>query len=142
VKSRLRRYIAFLLLSALPLQAFAAASMLFCGRVTHDTWVAYAIKTLSGHDLAGGESSRNGHSSTAELGEAVDADHADHDHLRHLADSCSACSDCCSPTSLPSAEPPPFVFVASYFTLIAFVEHPFSGLAPERIERPPRSASL
>ena len=135
----LRNFVALLLLAALPLQAFAAASMLFCGRVTHDTWLGHTVKALSDHPAGriapvAHENERDHH------GGFVGHHHdGDHNQLKHLADSCSACSDCCCPTTLPAAEALSLAFAGSLATLIPFVTHPIPDSAPERLERPPRS---
>ncbi len=139
VKRRLLKLTAVLLLLALPLQAFAAASMLFCGRVTHDTWLGQTVKALSDQHV----------DQLARVADQGDGDHhdgivghhhdGDHNQIKHLAESCSTCSDCCCPTTLPSAEQTSLPFAGNLSALIPFITQPIPDSAPERLERPPRN---
>jgi hypothetical protein len=136
---RLRNFAAVLLLMALPLQAFAAASMLFCGRITHDTWLGQTVKALSdqhGGQLAQGAHQNDGDHHDGFVGHRHDGDD---NQIKHLAESCSTCSDCCCPTTLPSAEQTSLAFADSLSTLIPFVTQPIPDSALERLERPPRN---
>ena len=130
---------AVLLLLALPLQAFAAASMLFCSGNTYDTWVGQSVKASSDRDA----------NQPTPVAHEYDRDHHDglvgHHHdgdrnqLKHLAESCSTCSDCCCPTTLPSADATSLAFADNHPTLISFVAQPIPDSVPERLERPPRN---
>jgi hypothetical protein len=138
MQRRLFRLAATFLLLALPLQAFAAASMLFCGRVTHNTWLGQTVKALSDHD-AGHRSAMHHDNNDGQHGEAAGHDHdSDHGQLKHLADSCSACSDCCCPTALLSAEPASTGVIGS-FAIVSSSAQPIPDTAPDRLERPPRN---
>ncbi len=127
------RAIVMMLLLAMPLQAFAAASMLFCGRVTHDTWLGHVIAAVSDQTFSHHDGSRTDAHDDGDR-------HGDGEHytLHHFADSCSACSDCCCPTTLTAAEP--FEFGSDgHSDAIPYVDLPFSGAVPDRFDRPPRS---
>jgi hypothetical protein len=124
---------------ALPLQAFAAASMLFCGRVTHETWLLQVATALSYHDtdqspLAAHDNERDHHDGF--VGHHHDGDH---DQVKHLADSCSACSDCCCPTVLASAKPPGAAIVGTLAWRIPSATQPIPDSTPDRLDRPPRN---
>ncbi len=127
------------LLLALPLQAFAAASMLFCGRVTHDTWLGETVAALSDHRVGQFAQAAQRHQSDHHDGVVGHHHDGDGAQLKHLAESCSTCSDCCCPTTLPSAERTSLAFGDSISTQILFVAHAIPDSAPERLERPPRN---
>ena len=139
VKRRLLKLAAVFLLLALPLQAFAAASMLFCGRVTHDTWLGQAVKALSDQHV--GQLVQVAHHNDGDQHNGIVGHHHDGDHnqIKHLAESCSTCSDCCCPTTLPSAERTPLAFAGSLSALIPFASQSIPDSALERLERPPRN---
>lgn len=139
VKKRLRNLAAALLLLAMPLQAFAAASMLFCGRVMHDKWLGQTFEVLSKRDV--------GRLATV-VNEDERGDHArllvhphddGHKQTQHLADSCSSCTDCCCPTVLASALPASPPLVASQGLPIPFIFHAPPDFIRDRLERPPSS---
>jgi hypothetical protein len=138
VKRRFLKLAAVLLLLALPLQAFAAASMLFCGRVTHDTWLGQAVKALSDQHI--GQTAQVAHQNEGDHHDGVVGHHHDGDgnQIKHLAESCSTCSDCCCPTTLLSAEQTSLAFAGSLYTLIPFGTQSIPNSALERLERPPR----
>jgi hypothetical protein len=140
VKKRLLKLAAVLLLLALPLQAFAAASMLFCGRITHDTWLGQTVKALS--DQHGDQLAQVAHQNDGDHHDGFVGHHHDGNgnQIKHLAESCSTCSDCCCPTTLPSAERTSLAFADSLSTLIPFVTQPIPDSALERLERPPRNS--
>ena len=136
--SRVRYLLLCLMMFALPLQGFAAASMLFCGMVPGDAVKQHQTSAVTGHH----------HSATA--------DGAKHDHAKHgkttqlksspegvkqLPDSshrCGVCASCCSVVaiaefpwtiqtqSLPDADlPEPFVQIRAVPTRL--------------LEKPPRA---
>jgi len=122
----------------MPLQALASASMLFCGRVTHDTWLGLAVNAVSLHGDSHGTVV---HDTEGDQGHAVAGHHHDggHDQLKQLADSCSACSDCCCPTALPSSEAPSAGLIHTFVLAIVFPDPRIPDATPDRLERPPRS---
>src|ERR1700682_5519777 len=113
--------------------------MLFCGRVTQDTWLGQTLNALFDHDV--GQTAQIVHENDRDHHGAFHGHHhnGDDNQLKHLAESCSTCSDCCCPTTLPSAERTPLAFAGSLFTLIPFVAQPIPDSALERLERPPRN---
>ena len=139
MQKRLLRWAAAVLLLALPLQAFSAASMLFCGRVTHETWLVQASTALPYHDDNQSSSVAQGDERGHHGGLVGHHHDGDHNKLKHPADSCSACSDCCCPTVLPSAEPPAAVLVGTLALLIPSAAQPIPDFTPDRLERPPRN---
>ena len=137
MQRKLVRFAAALLLLALPMQAFAAASMLFCGRVTHNTWLQQTARALSDHDADHHATVLHGNDS-GHHGRAVGHNHdGDHGQLKHLAESCSACSDCCCPTALPSAQPPSTGLIGSLVLIVSSAAQPIPDASPDRLERPP-----
>ena len=105
--SRIRLLLAWLVMAALPLQGFAAASMLFCGMEQ----TARVSQVGDGHA---------DHRHSDEVNSAVAHDHAAHGHgasHKHAQDKqghgCPVCSACChvvavgSFEAFPETSPPP-----------------------------------
>jgi hypothetical protein len=115
----LRRLFCIALLAlALPLQALAAVSALPCAH--HQGQPAAPAEHAHCHEAP---------ADAAAMDDAADADQAA---------ACSACPDCSTPPALPAAplvlEPP----ATAVDTAPALKAAP-TALAPERLERPPRS---
>jgi len=110
--------------------------MLFCGRVTHETWVLQAATALS--DQPADQSASVAHDNERDHHDGFVGHRHDRDHnqVKHLADSCSACSDCCCPTALPSAEPPGAAVVGTVALRIPSAVQPIPDSTPDRLERP------
>src|SRR5437660_907865 len=113
--------------------------MLFCGRVTHETWLLQAATALSYHNDDQSQSVAQDNERDHHGGFVGHHHDGDHNQIKHLAESCSTCSDCCCPTALPSAERTPLAFADSLSTLIPFVTQSIPDSALERLERPPRN---
>ena len=142
---RFRKALMWLLLLALPLQGYAAATMLNCGPNHHSMMVGSATASGAVHDPssvghhhgdAGAASVAGDHHSTAANDSGDDASAA-HD-LNQLAKSkCSACAACCMGVALPPAA----LAVASFppaMTPAVFVSAPHDDFLSDGLDRPPR----
>ena len=137
--SRVRRLLLCLMMFALPLQGFAAASMLFCGMGPRDEAKQQQTSAVTGHHhSANVDGVQHDHS---KHGKAVKLVKQSPEGVKQLPDSahtCAVCASCCSVValaefpwtvqaqSLPDADlPEPFVHI---------------GAVPSRLlEKPPRA---
>ena len=124
--SRIRLFLVCLVMTAVPLQGFAAASMLFCG-VDNGDAVAHFSVAPSGHQEHHGSTAPEGH------------DHSMHSHLAQTgmktmpdagkqapdtSHACGVCASCCTAVAIaeiPRAlafAPPPHSHSAEPFILI------------------------
>jgi hypothetical protein len=104
--NRLRLLLAWLVMAAVPLQGFAAASMLFCAAATHDVKVQSRQASVSAHH------DHAGHSHAASSGTTTQWS----DVLNEASHECGLCASCChsvaitefpslvAPTAAPRAE--------------------------------------
>ncbi|HEY8709430.1 MAG TPA: hypothetical protein VIM34_15725 [Burkholderiaceae bacterium] len=139
--SRLRTAFVWLVLFALPLHGYAAATMLHCGP-SHHRVVAAAMVELSGaHDHAmHGDDHAAGHAGTdgATASAGVGDDGASLDHLDKLSKAkCSACASCCVGAALPTAALE-FAAVAGAVVPTTFVPASRVGFYTDSPDRPPR----
>jgi hypothetical protein len=132
----LRTLMLWCLLLALPLQGFAAATMLPCGATagpTHGHATATTALADANHDH---------HHAQQDIAAAHDDGQASQDHAAapdHQAGSkCSTCSVCC----VGAAFLPTNLNVHPVFHSLTLQLAPaallFSGTSPQRLERPPR----
>jgi hypothetical protein len=146
VTKNVRRLAIALLLLALPMQALAAASMLYCNGDHHATWLQVATNVLFGHSVAGSPASeRSGHHDQGTADAAHDASDTSHhddtapDGDDHPGSRCSSCTDCCCAASIVSSGQSTFAIAPAPSGPISTVAQPVSGYVPERLERPPRN---
>ncbi len=127
----LRTLLSFLIMLAIPLQGFAAASMVFCG--PH-----HASLTQPGHsDHHHDGAAAPGHHHDA--GPAADAGETGFEgYLKFLSVKCSACASCCSLAAVPIAPFPPLTFLPAISVAVPFFGSSYSGIVPDGLERPPR----
>jgi hypothetical protein len=137
-----RSAVMWLLLLALPLQGFAAATMLNCGPNHHQMWKASVATQAVAHEHSGhgdhhhpmGSADLDATSASSEPGD----DGSPVQHLGKLTKfKCSACAACCMGAALPAtaltfqspppAEPPDFSVLASHV-----------GFLTDGPDRPPR----
>lgn len=143
MKSQFRTALMWLLLLALPLQGFAAATMLNCGPNHHRMLSATPVKAPSVADV----DAKVGHHGHV-MGMAGDhhdmvADAGSNDmpsvhHLDKLTKfKCIACAACCLGAALPTA---PLVFTSfpPAMTTAAFVSNPHADFLSGGLDRPPR----
>lgn len=149
---RLRIVLVCLLVLALPVQGFAAATMLFCAGGHHHR-VAEAIggeMTLSGHEHAHGHShvgvshlDSHDHLASAVPDAGHDHEHAmgdSHSHgksLSKLDGKCSACAACCTSVALPTTLTV-FQPMKADSPLVAVVTTSSVGFLTDGQDRPPR----
>jgi hypothetical protein len=100
--ARLRTVLLWILMTALPLQGWAAAAMLHCGP-SHQRMDVTAPESGDHHDAAGSD-----HGHLADLGEVAASE--SHGKASHGSPSlakfkCSACAACCLGLALPSMAP-------------------------------------
>ena len=138
---RFRSVLMWLLLIALPVQGFAAATMLNCGPNHHRMWEASV-----GTQVGSSEHAAHDHQHPKDVADpdevAVVGDHADGgsslNHLSKLSKfKCSACAACCMGVALP---PSPLAFLsfppASAPT--PNVSAPHVDFVSNGLDRPPR----
>ena len=134
--SRLRLFIAWLLMAALPLQGFAAATMLFCDQGAVSAQAAYEEHAAPGHHHGYDEdTSAQGSSDPAQHAhgaKVLGADKADKGHA------CSICASCChvvalsySPSPIPLADSPSAELPQPHVRLLT--------RASPRPDKPPRA---
>ena len=132
----------WLLLLALPLQGFAAATMINCGPNHHRMLAASAVAATELHDHAMG----GHHQHTASAAGDVHANAANHaeygapsaQHLDKLTKfKCSACAACCMGAALPTAALAIASFPAAMTTAV-FVSTPHVDFLSDGPDRPPR----
>lgn len=134
--SRLRLFLAWMIMAAIPLQGFAAASMFFC-KGDHHTQASSqaAVPSLA---AAAGAHDHATHSHPAGLEATKAADQAADAELPDAAHKCGACASCCHSLAIagfpqwPAFAPFPQAGLAEPFLLI--------HAAPSQVpDRPPRT---
>lgn len=135
---RFRSALMWLLLLALPLQGFAAATMVNCGPNHHRMLAASAVTAPESHH----DRTNDHHEHEALL--AADADDgAEHGpssvhHLDKLTKfKCSACAACCMGAAMPTAA----LVIASFSPAMmtaTFVSTPHVDFLSDGLDRPPR----
>jgi hypothetical protein len=123
-----RLVIAWLVMAALPLQGFAAASMLYCGQAAHSTAAQHGGHDHSAHDHAAQDESAHHHSQAAASHGHVPYGDADGDHAstdgklsasqadtakaggQQIGDdhACPICASCCNLVALFESPTPSF----------------------------------
>lgn len=140
--SRFRTALMWLLLLALPMQGFAAATMLNCGPNHHRMLAGAAVESAKddghaavGHDQHAMSMTDDRHEKASDGG-ANDLPSAHHlDKLMKFK--CSACAACCVGAALPTAA----LVIASIppaMTTAAFVYTPHVDFLSTGLDRPPR----
>lgn len=97
--ARLRRVLVWLVMAAIPLQGFAAASMLFCAAATHQPQ-AQAVQAI--------QSSHHDHFGHSHAGVSVAEKAQGSDELPDAAHKCGLCASCCHSVAIsesPSIAP-------------------------------------
>lgn len=134
--SRLRLLLAWLIMAALPLQGFAAASMLLCSGA-HPMKVAQGSPRAAQHAdaaSAGHDHAKHSHAVEAEPAQAADSAKP----LPDASHKCGACASCCHSLAIagfvgwPDFAPLPQAGSAEPFVLI---DTPF----PQLPDKPPRA---
>jgi hypothetical protein len=125
-----RAVVTSLLLLALPVQGFAAGTMLFCG-----AGAGTSASAGHHHDGAAGDEA-HGHSQDAGT---VSTDGAGAPTLHDVMHGkCSVCSSCCSAAALPTASIQTAAATPHAAPLLD-LHYANPGRKPARLERPPRS---
>ena len=137
--SRFRHLLLCLMMLALPLQGFAAASMLYCGMGTgHDASAAQMASTPSHHQMVGAVVMQHDHETQNITAQAVKPSPGDQKQLPDSSHKCGVCAACCSVIAI--ANFPPTVEVQS--SPKADLVEPFVLIhaVPSRLpEKPPRA---
>ncbi|MGH8809570.1 MAG: hypothetical protein ACREX0_16985, partial [Noviherbaspirillum sp.] len=128
----LKTLLLWLLVSALPVQAFAAAVRLSCGPVHHSN--AAAETRTSAHEQH--EAGHGDHRHDA-VQAASTADNTD-DTVSYQSGYCSACAACCVGALAPPAAVDWTPAYASSFAPAASPIASFTAHIPSGLERPPR----
>lgn len=137
--------LAWLLALALPLQGFAASSMLLCGASHHQPQAEQSQPETQGH----GEGAVHHHGTMVDASalqpDSSGAAHleADTEHAhpaksgKAVAGQCSVCAACCNAAALVSTLVPPLAVATATVYSVARLE-PHAGFTPGGLERPPR----
>ena len=140
--ARFRCVVMWILLLALPLQGFAAATMINCGANHHRMLAASASAATEVHEHA----MSGHHQHEADLAGDMHAAAVDDDEhgasLAHHLDKltkfkCSACAVCCMGAAMPTAA----LVIASFpptMTTALFVSTPHADFVSDGLDRPPR----
>lgn len=130
--NRLRIVLVCLLALALPVQGFAAATMLFCAGGHHHGAVARgAVSEMGGtREHAAEAGHAHHHASGVDL-------HSHGQSVAKLDGKCSACSACCTAVVLPTTLVA-FVPVKVRSPLVAIVPSASAGFLTDGQDRPPR----
>ena len=136
--SRIRLFLAWLIMAAIPLQGLAAASMLFCGPNHAPAPVAVVQQERHGHD--GAASVQHDHAKHVDAGEVQPKKAGDNagKKLPDASHKCGICASCCNS-----------VAIAAFPELVAFAPVPQAELAelfvlihapPSQVpDKPPRA---
>lgn len=140
MRIRFRIALTWLLLLALPLQGFAAATMINCGPNHHRMIAAAMADTAEArqHGAGGQHHHEMGVSADHHEGASNDGDAKSVHHFDKLMKvKCSACAACCMGAALPTAA----LSIASLppaMTTAAFVSIPHVDFLSAGLDRPPR----
>ena len=143
-----RAALVWLLLFSLPLQGYAAATMLSCGPNHHQMWAAAAMTTATttSHHDSGEAQHEHHHAQTVADDPAPDAtanvdvagDDASVDRLNKLSKfKCSACAACCVGAALPTS-PLEFLSFPPAVAKDCSVPAAHVGFFTDGPDRPPR----
>jgi hypothetical protein len=136
----------WLLLLALPLQGFAAATMLNCGPNHHRMMAAASAEPDEAHELTAAGQHHHEMGMAAGEHEVASANPSgDAPSLAHLDKfmkfKCNACAVCCMGAAMPTAifsfEPSPPAMMPEFFVLTSHV-----GFVTDGPDRPPRLSYL
>ena len=132
----------WLLLLALPLQGFAAATMINCGPNHHQMFAASVGVATESHEHAINGHHQHGADAAGDM-RAATADDGEHGpssvhHLNRLTKfKCSACAACCMGAAMPTAA----LAIASFppaMNTATFVSTPHADFLSDGLDRPPR----
>lgn len=140
MRFRFRIALTWLLLLALPLQGFAAATMLNCGPNHHRLMTAAMADTTEADEHAAGEQHHHEMGVAADHDEAasVDGDALSVHHLDKLMKfKCGACAACCMGAAMPTAAVT-FEPLAPAVAPATYVPTSHVGFVADGPDRPPR----
>ena len=142
MRSRFRSALMWLLLLALPLQGFAAVTMLNCGPNHQRMWEAALAEPAGSHDHATRGhhqhemSTAGNHHDTASADAETDPSSV-HQLNKLTKFKCSACAACCIGVALPTAALA-FASMPPAEALRFFVPAPHVDFVTDGLDRPPR----
>ena len=131
----IRKALVWLVMALLPLQGYAAATMISCGPM-HARMSSPAVHEH--HHEAGGDHSHHQHDHAA----PADADEERSNIGDLMKFKCSACASCCTGSAAPSPVLPAVVADAAHGVRIPFFETPRDSIVPDGLDRPPRTSLL
>jgi hypothetical protein len=140
----LKTFLLWLLISALPMQAFAVAISAACKPAHAMSGQTMAENSMSGHAMS--EPAMAEH--VADAPQNVDLQHANHQHATSFAyncdcandESCSACAAGCAASSAAVTAVPAPKFHPTTESFTARINTPGDGFIPSALERPPKRA--
>ena len=127
----LRRLLAWMIIALLPVQGYAAASMISCGPMHAE------MAAAGGHSSGAASHDHDAHHhGGADSPRVGDGDEPSFGTLGKFK--CSACASCCTAPAVPSSSGLSFAISEVHAELIPF--HPASEdwFVPDGLERPPR----
>ena len=131
-----RAALAWLLLFSLPLQGYAAATMLSCGPNHHQMWAAAAMASDPQHEHHDAPTTADDHQAATSVD--VGGDNASVHHLNKLSKfKCSACAACCVGAALPTS-PLEFLSFPPAVARDCSVPAAHVGFFTDGPDRPPR----
>ena len=140
MRIRLRLALTWLLLLALPLQGFAAATMINCGPNHHRMMGAAMADTpeVQRHGVGGQHPHEMSVAAGHHEGASNDGDAPSVHHLDKLMKfKCSACAACCMGAAMPTAGLV-ITAVPPAMTTASFVSTPHADFLSDGLDRPPR----
>jgi hypothetical protein len=137
----LRHLLALLLVLALPLQGYAAGTMLLCGPLHQGTMTAQSAPSAAHRVAAPSHDAGHDHSQHQAMTKAQDSSRDPVDAgttpVNKVYGKCSLCAACCAVVALPSAAPLFDSEPAATQYVVAATVTP-AGFLTGGIERPPR----
>lgn len=142
-----RRLILWIMLIALPLQSYAAASMLYCAPM-HQTMAMQTMVPADAHamhgDHADADPAHIQHAEHCDMAMAADGDDSsDQSPQPHkVAGKCSACSACCMCTAAVSSAPATTFSSPGAVIMAPHLVDTLTSVSLEMLQRPPRTSAL
>ena len=143
----LKRLIIWIMLIALPLQSYAAASMLYCAPM-HQAMAMQTMVPADTHamhsDNADADPAHVQHAEHCDMAMAADGDDtSDQPTQPHkVAGKCSACSTCCMCTAAAASASATTFSSPGAAIMAPHLIDILTSISPETLQRPPRTSSV
>lgn len=143
----LKRLIIWIMLIALPLQSYAAASMLYCAQM-HPAMAMQTMAPADTHamhgDNADADPAHVQHAEHCDMAMVADGDDtSDQPTQPHkVAGKCSACSACCMCTIAVFTSPANWLSSSGAVIMAPHLVDTLTSVSLEALQRPPRTSSV